>query len=271
MYFGEIANYGDTVHIIKEPNIVVADYVRGKQLQTQALDDEEDTLVVDQAKYWQFAVDDIERKQAHVNWEGLATSGGAYALKNSYDQSILLYMKQQVSSSSPDMVFNADAAAGTGLGSSSESVDLGHASGEATPLQLMSRLARLLDEQDIPEEGRWFVAAPDFWEVMADENSKLMGVDFTGDSASRLRNGRITDGMIRGFNCYKTNNLPATTTAGGLVMCGHMSSTATASHMAQSEVMRSENFFGDKVRGLHVYGRKTLRPEAMALAYYTID
>ena len=58
-YYGEISSYGDTVHIIKEPTITVSDYARGTQLNTQALDDNEDTLLVDQAKYFQFVVDDI--------------------------------------------------------------------------------------------------------------------------------------------------------------------------------------------------------------------
>jgi hypothetical protein len=271
-YFGEIANEGDTVKIINEPTILINDHVRGQNVEIQELNDSELTLTVDQAKNFAFAVDDIEAKHAHLNWEAMATSSAVYALKNSYDQAILSYMKGQVSTSSPDMVIGSDSATKiTDMDTAAGSLDMGYGAGELSPLAIMARMSRLLDDQDIPEENRWFTAKPEFWEVMADENSKLMGVDFTGDSSSRLRNGKVTDGQIRGFTCYKTNNIPATTNAGGVVMAGHMSSTATASQISKTERFRSQKFFGDVVRGMHMYGRKTLRTDAMSLAYYTID
>ncbi len=88
-YYGEIAEFGDTVQIIKEPTITVAPYARGTTVLPQALADDNLTLVVDQANYMSFKVDDIENKQSHVNWEELATSSGAYSLKNAFDAEIL--------------------------------------------------------------------------------------------------------------------------------------------------------------------------------------
>lgn len=268
MYFGEIAEYGDTVKIMNEPTINVSDYTRGEDVVAQWLDDDELTLTIDTAKKFSFAVDDIEKKHAHHNWEALATSSGAYALKNSYDQNILSAI---ASGSTTNVVGSDSTTKTTNLGATSGSIDLGFDAGERSPLALMSRMGRLLDDDDVPEEGRWFVAAPDFWEQMADENSKLMGVDFTGDSDSKLRNGRVTDGMIRGFRCYKSNNLPATDNTTGQVIAGHMSAVATASQIAKTESFRSQDFFGDVVRGLHLYGKKVLRETALAKAFYTID
>ncbi len=160
--------------------------------------------------------------------------------------------------------------AGQDYGTTGTPIDVGYAAGEISPLNVMSRLSRLLDDNNVPEDNRWFVALPEFWEVMADENSKLMGVDFTGDSSSILRNGRVTDGLIRGFKCYKSNNVPleGSTT---VVLAGHMSSTATASQIAKTEMVRSNDSFADIVRGLHVYGRKTLRTEALVRSLYQID
>ena len=186
-------------------------------------------------------------------------------MKNSYDTAILSYISSQATSTG---TYGTDAAAGTTP--STDSIDLGYGSGEVSPLNVMSRLSRLLDDQDVPEENRWFVAPPAFWEVMADENSKLMGVDFTGDSSSKMRNGRVTDGLIRGFECYKTNNMTAGTTA-QVALAGHMSSTATVSQIAKTEALRSTEFFGDVIRGLHLYGRKTLRTESIAKTFYLID
>ena len=105
---------------------------------------------------------------------------------------------------------------------------------------------------------------------MGDENSKLMGVDFTGDGASKLRNGRVTDGLIRGFECYISNNVTAGATA-QVALAGHMSAVATVSQIAKTENLRSTEFFGDVIRGLHLFGRKSLRTNAIAKSFYLVD
>ena len=72
-YFGEIAQMGDTVKIIKEPEITVKSYARGTTITPQDLDDEDFSLVVDKANYFAFKVDDIEEAHSHVNFQSLAT------------------------------------------------------------------------------------------------------------------------------------------------------------------------------------------------------
>ena len=58
-YSGEIANFGDSVKIIKEPDITITQYERGTQLNTQDLTDQDFTMVVNQSSYFKFAIDDI--------------------------------------------------------------------------------------------------------------------------------------------------------------------------------------------------------------------
>lgn len=58
-YFGEISDKGDSVRIIKEPTISVARYVRGTQIQTGDLIDEDFTLIIDQANYYSFQMDSV--------------------------------------------------------------------------------------------------------------------------------------------------------------------------------------------------------------------
>lgn len=53
-YFGEISGQGDTVRIIKEPEISVSPYARGTQINAQDLDDEDFSLVIDKANYFAF-------------------------------------------------------------------------------------------------------------------------------------------------------------------------------------------------------------------------
>ena len=267
-YAGEIAAFGDSVRIIKEPTISVYQYERGADVAKTALTDQEVTLIVDIANAFKFIVDDIETNMSHVNFRDVATSSAAYALRDAFDAGVLASMFAGVSSTAPDHIIGADAAVGTaGVNETTASIDLIDV---ADPLDVMARMARLLDDQNIPEEGRWFVASPAFYEALSQSSSKLLSVDYNAGQGS-IRNGLVSSGKLRGFNMYKTNNIAAPTTATGKCMAGHMSSTATAQTITSTEVIRDPSSFGDIVRGLHVYGAKVLRPEALVSAFFTID
>tara|TARA_R100000734_G_scaffold17148_1_gene13373 strand:+ start:2502 stop:3473 length:972 start_codon:yes stop_codon:yes gene_type:complete len=270
-YSGEINAYGDSVKIIKEPVISVSDYTRGSDTTATKLTDQELTLVVDSAKAFKFIVDDIEANMSHVNFKEVATSSAAYALRDSFDAAVIESMFSGCSAATPNHILGADnaTALGAGVYDGTGSVDLG-VSGETDPLDLMARMARLLDEQNVPEEGRWFVAGPDFYEQLGQSGSKLLSVDFNAGQGS-IRNGLVSSGKLRGFSMYKSNNIADTSNATGKVLAGHMSSTATAQTIISTEVLRDPSSFGDIVRGLHVYGAKVLRDEALVSAFYKID
>ena len=274
-YAGEISAYGDSVKIIKEPVISVSDYTRGSDTTATKLTDQELTLVVDSAKAFKFIVDDIETNMSHVNFKEVATSSAAYALRDSYDAAVIANMFSGVSSSSPDHILGADAAAATQtMGQhqgGTNSIDLTGSDGTGTdPLDVMAFMAKLLDEQNVPEEGRWFVAPPAWYEQLSQSGSKLMSVDFNAGQGS-IRNGLVSSGKLRGFDMYKSNNIAAASTASGKVLAGHISSTATAQTIISTETLRDPTSFGDIVRGLHVYGSKVLRPEALVSAFFTVD
>ena len=262
-YAGEIENFGATVNIIKEPTITVSAYSRGAVVDTQDIVDDQIQLVVDQANSFAFKVDDIEERHSHVNFEAIATSSGAYSLKNAYDQNVIAAMVAGVSSSSPDHLLGADSGSG-------QDQDVGFASGEIDPVDTISKHNRLLNAADVPEENRWFLAGPEFVEQLGQANSKLMS-DTTGNAAP-LRNGKVIDGKIMNMDVYMTNNFAASSTSNFFkVLGGHMSSTATANHIAKIEVIRHPESFSDVVRGLHVFGRKVLRDNALVLSHILID
>jgi hypothetical protein len=251
-YAGEIENYGDTVRIIKEPTISVSSYTKGSQTNLQNLADDQTTLVVDTANYFAFKVDDIEERQSHVNWESLATSSGAYALKRKYDRDVL----EAISTTSG---INAGTAVTANTG------DLAHS--------VIAESARLLDDNEVPEENRWFVAPPIFYEQLGAAGSKVMDMSVMGSSGeSPLRNGLVSEVTIAGMKLYKSTALNRSgtdiitvsgTSNAYFCMGGHMSAAATASHIAKTEVVRDPDSFSDVVRGLHVYGSKVLRAEAI--------
>jgi hypothetical protein len=271
-YAGEISAFGDSVKIIKEPVITVDQYERGGSVTATTLTDNEVTLVVDTANAFKFIVDDIETSMSHVNFKEVASSSAAYALRDAFDTGVIAKLFAGVPASSPNHILGSDSATDLAAGTfdGTGNLDIGYASGEHDPIDVLSHMARLLDEQNVPEEGRWFLANPEFYEQLVQTSSKLMSVDFNAGQGS-IRNGLVSSGKLRGFDMYKTNNIAATTNAAGKCIAGHISSTCTAQTIINTEVVRDTASFGDIVRGLHVYGAKVLRPEALVSAFYGID
>ena len=274
-YTGEIENFGDTVNIIKEPTLTVSAYQRGSVVNPQDLADDQITLTVDQANAFAFKIDDIEERHSHVNFEALATSSGAFALKRKFDANVLQSMSDGAGLAGAD---DASLSGGltttnTALGTASAPINV---ETNDAGINLMLLMARVLDDQSVPEENRWFVAPPIFYEKMFQAGNKMAEVQVTGDASSNLRDGLATPGTLAGFRCYKSTALNstagtdqvtlsgvATDASENVILAGHISAAATASHIAKTEVVRSTESFSDVVRGLHVFGRKVLRPEAL--------
>jgi len=265
-YMGEISSFGDTVNIIKEPQIAVADYTRGLAVTSTDLSDQELVLTIDQAKSFSFKIDDLEKRFSHVNFQAVAADNAAYALRDAMDSNILA-------------AISAGATVTTGMGTTSVPIDIGFGTGEVDPLNQMSLAAKELDEANAPEDGRWFVAAPEWYNQLANTSSKLLSVDFNAGQGS-IRNGLVASGLLRGFQMYKSNNLPtndltganpAGTATAPEALFGHISGTSAASSMNKVETVRDTGTFSDIVRGLMVWGRKVLRPEITGKIIYTID
>jgi hypothetical protein len=266
-YEGEISAFGDSVRIIKEPVISVSSYTRGSNTTATKLTDEEVNLVVDTANAFKFIVDDIETSMSHVNFKEVAASSAAYALRDAFDAAVIAAGFAGVSASSPDHTLGTDSAthlgAGVYDGSGAVGLDV------TDPLDLLARMAKLLDEQNVPEEGRWIVAPPSFYEQLSQSGSKLLSVDFNAGQGS-IRNGLVTSGKLRGFSMYKSNNVATPSNADGKLLAGHMSAICTAQTITSTEVIRDPDSFGDICRGLHVFGVKVLRDEALVGAFYNV-
>ncbi len=311
-YFGEIANQGDTVKIMKEPEVSVKAYTRGAQITAQDLDDEDFSLVIDKANYFAFKMDDIEEAHSHVNFMDLATNRAAYRLADNHDQEVLGYMSGYAQASqhavanalntsvngtkavttaganellSSMQLHKGDFGNITTTSAGTHSIPLTARMPGATslptatvsPAMVVARMKRLLDQQQVDSQGRWLVVDPVFMELLADEDSRFMNADF--GEAGGLRNG-LTVNNFHGFRVYSSSNLPALGTgpgtAGtanqltnfGVIVAGHDSAVATAEQINKTETYRDPDSFADIVRGMHLYGRKILRPEAIVTAKY---
>lgn len=307
-YFGEIANQGDTVRIMKEPDITVNALLRGTSISTQDLDDNDFQLTIDKANYFAFKMDDIEEQQSHIDFMKLASDRAAYKMADSMDADVLSYLSGYTTAGAKATTVSGTASHQTAGDLTGEFLTANHlakddfgnittagADGDdsipvaarlpgatalststASPLAIIARMARKLDEANVDTRGRWLVVDPVFIELLKDEDSRLFNADFGG---SGLQNGLLSD-SVHGFRLYQSNNLPAkgtgpgtTGTANndanyGVIVAGHDSAVATAEQISKVETYRDPDSFADIVRGMHLYGRKILRPEALVSAIY---
>ena len=146
----------------------------------------------------------------------------------------------------------------------------------ASPLQVIARMARQLDTQTVDSRGRYLVVDPIFVEMLKDEDSRLLNADFGG---SGLMNGQVA-ANIHGFRVHVSNNLPSDGTGPGtsgvtaqddnfgIILAGQEEAVATAEQINKVENYRDPDSFADIVRGMHLYGRKILRPQALVTCRY---
>ena len=311
-YFGEISAQGDTVRIIKEPEISVQAYTRGTTVTAQDLDDEDFNLTIDKSNYFAFKMDDIEEAHSHVNFMQLATDRAAYRLKDQYDQDVLGYLagftqsalhgspdtanttvngSKSVLTAGSDELLSSMKIIKSSFGNITTATAGDHSipltarmpgatslpTATASPAMVVARMARLLDQQQVDTDGRWLVVDPVFMELLRDEDSRFMNADF-GESGG-LRNGLVINNF-HGFRMYTSSNLPSVGTGPGtsgtanqnsnfgVIVGGHDSAVATAEQINKTETYRDPDSFADIVRGMHLYGRKILRPEGIVTAKY---
>jgi hypothetical protein len=246
-YEGEVKRMGDSVKITSITDVTIGSYTAHNDITWEDIDDATRSLLIDQAKYFAFELDDIERAQ-NVNGGAVmtqASESASYGLSSTADALIL------------DAINDAAEATGT---------DLGTVAIHTTAKNLYDAFVDLsveLDESNVPEFGRWAVVSPAL-------HGRLLKLDTfvsPGDAQGPIVRGRGFIGEIAGLAIYKSNNLPAVTDAaatGGLAIAGHSIATTFAEQIVSVEGVRRENRFADGVKGLHVYGVKVTRPTAVA-------
>lgn len=244
-YEGEIQQKGDTVRIGAIGDVTVSDYAKNTDINApEALTDAQTTLTIDQAKYFNFAVDDIDKAQGNPAVMGEAMRRAAYSLRNKEDLFVAgLY---------PD--------AGTATGTSgAPKTDLGTA-GKA--YEYLVAMGVSLDETDTPPDGRWVGAPP--WFI-----AKLLLDDRFVKTGSTQAEGRLANAQVgeaAGFRVLKSNNVSNDGTT-WRIMAGVDMAISFAQQITEIEAFRPERRFADAVKGLLVYGAKVVRPNQLTVLY----
>ena len=251
---GEIKGQGDKVHIRTIPTITINSYSKGDNLTNQVPTSAPIELLIDQGKYFAVVLDDVDAVQTDVKLMDMFTNDATEQMKIAIDAQILDGVKAGAAAA------NKGATAGAISGNINLGTDASpRAVTKANILDLILDAGQTLDEQNVPESGRWFVMPS--WMAAMVKNSDLKQAYLTGDSVSPLRNGKL--GMIDRFQVYVSNNLPKTADGDSYLMAGTKDAITFASQMTNVETLRAQSTFGNIVRGLNVFGFAVIKPEAL--------
>lgn len=249
-YEGEIRQYGDTVKITQIGDITIKDYVTNTDIDDpQELTTEQQLLTIDQQKYYNFQIDDVDAAQARADLADAAMQRAAYGLADIADRWLAEIMA-------------AGADEGNQLGSDAAPVALT----AETAYTYLVRLKVILDKRNVPTSGRWVLVSPEYHGLLL-QDDRFVGTGGTAAEAA-LGNGYI--GSAAGFRVYLSNNLPGSLGA-QKVIASYNGATSYAEQILKTEAYRLEKRFADAVKGLHVYGGKVTRPNAIAVLTAAFD
>ncbi|MGY0373219.1 phage major capsid protein [Clostridium sp. JNZ J1-5] len=238
-YEGEIKGLGSAVKINSVGAVTIDNYDKSKGInKPQELDSAQTTLTINQAKYFNFQVDDIDKAQANVDLLDAGIKEASYGLANVADQYIAN--------------FYTEVKAGNTIGDDTTPI----VPTVANAYDYLVDLGVILDENDVPEINRFVVVPSWFYGLLLKDPRFTKEIDV-------MRTGFV--GNIDNMAVFKSNNVPNTTGAKYKIIAGHKSAISFAGQVDSVEAYRPESQFSDAVKGLHVYGTKCIKPEGIAV------
>jgi len=247
-YEGEIKKYGDTVKINMIGDITVKNYTPGTDIDApEDLDGSQKELKIDQAKYVNFACDDVNAAQAKPKLMDKAMERAAYAINDVTDGFLAGLMA---------------------AGATNHGATLGT---DATPLvptattayDMLVDLAVDLTEKNVSKAGR-FCVVPAFFHGLLLKDSRFVG-NGTDYNKAILEGGEV--GVAAGMRIYVSNNVPNTTGTKYKIVAGTSAATTFAEQILANtmEAYRPERRFADAIKGLHVYGAKVTQGNGLSV------
>lgn len=244
-YEGDIQEAGDTVRINSIGRVTISSYTKNADIAApEALSDAQTVMLINQAKYFNFQIDDVDRAQQRPQVMDAAMQEAAWALNDAADGYVAgLYTDIDTAN-----FVGTEAAPKTGFTA-------------ANVYEYLVDLKVLLDEDNVPMDGR-FVIVPPFLHGYLLKDQRFVSAG-TAATDQVLRNGEV--GQAAGFRVLLSNNVKSTTsTTKYKVIAGHPVAWSFAEQVRKVEAYRPEKRFADAVKGLHLYGAKVVRPSALA-------
>ena len=243
-YEGDIRAYGDTVHINQLGAITISDYSGSDLADPQELDGTQQNLVIDQAKYFNFQVKDIDNAQSNPKLVDAAMVRASYDMNDVIDRYLAGLLLAGVD-------------AGNAVGSDASPVT----PTSASAYDYLVDLSVKLGECNVPMYGRWVVIPPWYHGLLL-KDPRFVG-NGTGYNQAVLQGGLV--GEAAGFQIHLSNNVPNTGGAKYKILAGTNAAGAYAEQLVELEAYRLEKNFSDAVKGLHVYGAKVLEGKGLAV------
>lgn len=244
-YQGEIREAGNSVKVASIGDVSIGTYTKNSDISDPSiLTDTEQTMLIDQAKYFNFYVDSVDQAQQNVNVLDEAMRRAAWSLRDAADTFLAAMMATAVPEENT-LGTTVDPIVPSSTDAYEHLVDLGV----------------LLDESNTPIEGRFVVVPAWFHGLLLKDDRFVSSGTFRGDNT--LANGNV--GEAAGFTILKSNNVPNTSGANYKLIAGHSIATSYAEQIVDVQTYKPEKRFGDAVKGLHIYGGKVLRPANLAM------
>ncbi|HTK37874.1 MAG TPA: hypothetical protein VL325_05230 [Pyrinomonadaceae bacterium] len=244
-YEGEILEARNTVKIGSIGDVTIGSYDKNTNISDpEVLADSEQTLLIENAKFFNFYVDSVDRAQQNVNVMDEAMRRSAWGLRQEADAFLAATMAAAVTETNT-------------IGS----VATPELPTKANAYEYLVDLGTKLDEANVPIAGR-FVIVPAWFHGLLLKDDRFVKVG-SRRSDTILANGEVGDAA--GFAILKSNNVPNTTGAKYKIIAGHSIATTYAEQIIDLHTYKPEKRFGDAVKGLHVYGAKVVQPNALAM------
>lgn len=258
-YEGEIAGYGAQVKIRTIPTVTVSEYTVGAGLSAEYPTSTAVTLAIDQAKSFSVALTTVDARQSDLDLADIFANEGSMQLQIAADADMLVTIPASVAAANSGNTAGADSG-NIDLGSSTTPVSVS----KTTVIDFIVNCGTVLDEQNVSNEGRWFVGPP--WFTALIKQSDLKIASLAGDNVSILRNGKV--GEIDRFTIYESRNLLTQTSPGPATYClfGHKAGLTFASQIIESEMITNPSDFGFVIRGLMVFGYSVVGPSYIGTA-----
>jgi hypothetical protein len=238
---GEIKNQGDSVKIITPAKVSVSTLTSDNITYSDLAPTSQD-LIIDQKKFFAFKIDDVSKVQANVDIMEAHLSNARKAIEEVQD-SFLLGLHTDVLSTNT-------------VGSETSPVTLN----KNTIYEQFVNLSLKLKNADAVHAGirPWVVINPDIEAYLLQSPEFISAYNVADET---LREGSI--GRIAGMDVLVSTNL---TDVDGkyYVLAGTNDAITFASQLSKIETLRDKDSFSDLVRGLYLYGAKTVEPKALA-------
>jgi len=255
-YEGEISDYGDQVIIRTTPTLTIVNYQIGDALVYETPINANTTLDLNKGKYFAFTLDDVDAMQSDINLMDDWSEDASEQMKIAVDSDVITNIITDVDAANKGLtagVISGDidlGATGTN-GSNAFLID------KTTILDYLVDMGTVLDEQNVPETGRWMVMPA--WMVATIKKSDLKDASLAGDGTSIMRNGLV--GMVDRWMLYLSNNIVGITEGTATLykpVGGHKAGLTFAAQMVKMETLPNPDSFGQLIRGLNVYGYKVV-------------